>query len=199
MDERIVVLAGKTVLKIAGLQVRGLKPNQLEGILAERLACPVRVIGVTGTAIELDCYGLDPAQLRHDEQGLLQAVALADGISVDELSHIARAERALPVDLDGDGRHEFVRGAPNGDGALWDFEGRSLGSVGGAVALIGKLREDRAGEQLLSYREDGTLQLWACQGGADTPEALARYRHRFYAANMRLTASGSNLVNLGGI
>ena len=106
--------------------------------------------------------------------------------------------RTLPVDLDGDGRHEFVRGAASGDGALWDATGHSLGTVGGPVAMLCKLTA-HAGEQLLSYHPDGTLRLWANPAGEDNAAARARYAHPFYQANRRLTASGYNLVNLGGI
>jgi len=106
--------------------------------------------------------------------------------------------RILPVDLDGDGRHEFVRGAPSGDGALFDATGRPLGTVGGAVALLCKLTS-HAGEQLLSYHADGHLRLWINPTAQDTPAARQRYAHPFYTANRRLTANGYNLVNLGGL
>lgn len=106
--------------------------------------------------------------------------------------------RALPVDLDGDGRHEFVRGAASGDGALWDATGRPLGTVGGPVAMLSKFTA-HAGEQLLSYHPDGTLRLWANPDGEDNAAACARYAHPFYQANRRQTANGYNLVNLGGL
>ncbi len=91
----------------------------------------------------------------------------------------------LPVDLDG-------------DGAVWDAEGRSLGNVGGPVALLSKV-VDRLGEQLLWFHLEGTLRLWGWAEARDSAAALARYGHRFYGANQRLTATGYNLGNLGGI
>lgn len=106
--------------------------------------------------------------------------------------------RALPVDIDGDGRHEFVRGAPSGDGDVWDFQGQDLGSLGGAVAYFGKLT-DHAGEQMLSYSEDGRLQLWAWEGGEDSVEARARYAHPYYRTNAKLMGTGYNFVNRGGL
>jgi hypothetical protein len=108
------------------------------------------------------------------------------------------AYRTIPVDLDGDGRHEIVRGQPSGDGEVWDRHGERVGNVDGAVAMASKLL-DLPGEQLLSYAEDGTVRLWTDRNAVDSPEALARYAHPFYRTNQRLTAVGYNLINLGGI
>jgi hypothetical protein len=119
-----------------------------------------------------------------------------DALTGEELKFPVPAYRTTPVDLDGDARHEFVRG---GDGALFAADGRSLGAVDGSVALVSKVDAARPGEQLLVYRPDGTVQLWGRIDGTDTPEALARYAHPYYRANQRLTASGANLVNLGGL
>ena len=66
------------------------------------------------------------------------------------------------------------------------------------MALASKFM-DRPGEQLLSYHADGHLRMWADTNAVDSPAALKRYRHPFYAANQRLTATGANLQNLGGI
>jgi len=107
------------------------------------------------------------------------------------------AYRALPVDLDGDGRHEFVRGAASGDGALWDADGRSLGSVGGPVAMIQKVLPN-PGEQLLSYHPDGRLQLWGIKEDEEEPEARLRFEDAFIRANRRLGATGNNIMNTGG-
>jgi hypothetical protein len=127
---------------------------------------------------------------------------------VDEFAWVARTGRpypspcslyrTLPVDLNGDGRHELVRGAPSGDGEVLSHRGERIGSVGGAVALASKFL-DLPGEQLLSYHADGTLRIWADPEARDSPAALARYAHPFYALNQRLTATGYNQVNLGGL
>jgi hypothetical protein len=106
--------------------------------------------------------------------------------------------RTIPVDLNGDGYHELVRGLPGGDGEVLDRRGRSLCSVGGAVAMASKFL-DHPGEQLLSYHQDGTVRLWVDRRAADTPPALARYAHPFYATNQRLTGVGYNLINLCGL
>ena len=109
-----------------------------------------------------------------------------------------RAYRTTPVDLNGDGLHEFVRGQPSGDGEVLDRRGKRTGSVGGAVAMAGKFM-DLPGEQLLSYHQDGKLRIWADANAVDTDAALGRYGHPFYQLNQRFGATGYNLVSLGGI
>ncbi len=104
----------------------------------------------------------------------------------------------LPVDLDGDGYHELVRGLPGQDGAVLDRHGNELGRIGGTMAM-GSQFMDHPGEQVLAYYPDGTIRIWADRHAEDTPDALRRYAHPCYAANQRLTGVGYNLVNLGGL
>ena len=106
--------------------------------------------------------------------------------------------RTLPVDLDGDGYHELVRGVPGGDGEVLDRQGRTWGTVRGTVAMASKFL-DRPGEQVLAFERDGTLRAWADGNARDGEDAMARYAHPFYKANQRLTSSGSNLCALGGL
>ncbi len=104
----------------------------------------------------------------------------------------------LPVDLNGDGIHELIRGIAEGDGTVIDRTGAVIGNVGGHVAMASKFM-DLPGEQVVCYDADGTLRIWADANAKDTVAAKARYAHPFYQTNQRLTASGYNLVNLGGI
>ena len=63
---RILVQVDKTVIKITGLSVRGLKINELEQLLQERLQSMVRIIGVSGSQIEMDGrIGYFAGQRRH--------------------------------------------------------------------------------------------------------------------------------------
>lgn len=104
----------------------------------------------------------------------------------------------LPVDLNGDGIHELVRGLAEGDGKVLDRDGRVIGSIDGSVAIASKFM-DHPGEQILSYSHDGTIRIWADRNARDSSVALKRYKHPFYKANQRLTATGYNIVNLGGL
>ncbi|MEK3914564.1 hypothetical protein [Paenibacillus sp. FSL H7-0331] len=106
--------------------------------------------------------------------------------------------RTMPVDLNGDGFHELVRGMPGGDGEVIDRNGVSLGSVGGTVAMATKFL-DMPGEQILAFSADGTISIWADRNAEDTPEAIARYNHPYYKACQKLYAVGYNLYIISGL
>lgn len=106
--------------------------------------------------------------------------------------------RSIPVDVNGDGRHELVRGVPGGDGSLLDGSGATIGRIEGTVALAQKLAA-HPGEHILSYTDDGRLMLYADRNARDSDEALSRYAHPCYAPNTRLGATGSNASVLGGL
>ena len=104
----------------------------------------------------------------------------------------------LPVDLNGDGLHELFRGLAEGNGEVIDDKGQVIGNINGKAVIASKLL-NHPGEQILCYRPDGTVRIWADRYAADTADARKRYSHRFYKANQKLTATGYNIVNLGGL
>ena len=107
----------------------------------------------------------------------------------------------VPVDLNGDGLHELVRGTAHnggGDGGVIDGRGRALGSVEGRVALAGKVI-DHPGEQVLTYTGDDTVRLWGDASATDCPAALARYAHLYYQRILRSTAIGNQGYLLAGV
>jgi hypothetical protein len=104
----------------------------------------------------------------------------------------------IPVDLNGDGIHELVRGYFEGNGEVLDRDGRVIGNVGGLSAMASKFT-DRPGEQILSYAPDGVVRIWADANAVDSEQALRRYAHPHYRTNQRLTACGYNLFSLGGL
>ncbi len=104
----------------------------------------------------------------------------------------------IPVDLNGDGIHELVKGYFEGDGTLLDRRGTVIGNVGGASAIASKFTGD-PGEQVLSYAKDGIVRIWVDRNAADNDAARARYAHPFYQLNQKQTGNGYNLFNLGGL
>ncbi len=106
--------------------------------------------------------------------------------------------KMIPVDIDGDGLHEFVQGAPGGDGMIVDRCGNRLGTIHGAVALAGKIL-DMPGEQLLSYHTDGAIRIWVNGNAKDTPASLERYANSYYRACLSLQGNGYNWGLLGGL
>lgn len=100
MDNKIIVQADKTVVKITGLEIKGLNIQQLEAILKEKIKGVVRIIGVTGNYIEMDVYNIDEEHILHDGNGLIKAVALADGISLTDLTELASVRKIKTVNFD---------------------------------------------------------------------------------------------------
>lgn len=100
MEERVIVLADKTVLKVTGVRVKGLRPVDVERVLSQRLGTLVRVIGVTGRSIDMDVYGLPPEALLQDEEGTISALSAVEGIQASEVAQIASARRAVDVHVD---------------------------------------------------------------------------------------------------
>jgi hypothetical protein len=123
------------------------------------------------------------------------AFLLTDGTPVDLPMS---TYRTLPVDVNGDGRHELLAGQPSGDGKLLDHKGRLMADLGGPACIISKVL-DLPGEQIVTYHDDGYVRLWHDDQAYDSPDALLRYAHRAYPTNQQLTATGSNLINLGGL
>ena len=58
-DSKIIVQVDKTVVKITGIDVKGLNIQQLEEIIKDKLKSVVRIIGVTGSSLEMDVYGIE--------------------------------------------------------------------------------------------------------------------------------------------
>ncbi len=99
----------------------------------------------------------------------------------------------LPVDINGDGVHEFF-----GDGELITARGEVVGVLGGDYAMLSKFY-DHPGEQILCYYNDGTIRIWGDKNAIDNEVAKRRYNHPFYQLNQKLTGVGYNLMLLGGI
>lgn len=104
----------------------------------------------------------------------------------------------IPVDLNGDGIHELVKGYFEGDGTILDSKGKVIGNIGGASAMASKFTGDD-GEQILSYSKNGIIRIWMDKNAIDNHAAKKRYTNPFYKLNQKQTGNGYNLFNLGGI
>jgi hypothetical protein len=107
--------------------------------------------------------------------------------------------KTLPVDINGDGYHEIVRGLPAAEGNVFDRHGNNVGFIGGSVALSGKLVDNMPGEQMIVYSTFGSISLWYDKNARDTEQALARYANPFYLKALGVSGNGYNWCILGGI
>lgn len=97
--EFIIAQADKTVLKFSGLKVKGMNTHQLEQLLSEKLNTFVRVIGVTGESIEMDVYQAAPEQIQKNEEGLIQVLSLAEGITATDVTKMSCNKKIIDVDF----------------------------------------------------------------------------------------------------
>lgn len=98
-EEFIIAYADKSVLKISGLNIKGMSTTEVEDLLSDKLKAFVRVIGVTGSSIEMDVYDIDPEQVRKNADGVIDTIALAEGISVSDVTSLSCSDRIVPVDF----------------------------------------------------------------------------------------------------
>lgn len=99
-NANVIVQVDKTVVKINGISVKGLNINGLEEILKDKLKSMIRIIGVTGETLEMDVYGMEESDILRAEDGLIKAIATADGITVSDVSHLSSVKKIQTVDFD---------------------------------------------------------------------------------------------------
>jgi hypothetical protein len=100
VDNKVVVFVDKTYVRITGLQVKGLRPFELEQTLKNTLQRSIRVIGVTGNSIEMDIYGMSPETVYKDEEGIVKSISTVSGITAADVIKIAEAERTVEVSIE---------------------------------------------------------------------------------------------------
>ncbi|MCY6484126.1 hypothetical protein OW763_07135 [Clostridium aestuarii] len=100
MDTYVIANIDKTVVKIKGLKIKGIKPFEIEKRLTEIIGRHLRVIGVTGNSIDMDVYGLEPEAILKNEEGIIKTISIVEGITASEVTKIDSAEKALEVDIE---------------------------------------------------------------------------------------------------
>lgn len=99
-DNNIIVQVDKTVVRITGLHIKGINIQKLEQIIKEKLKSVVRIIGVTGSSIEMDIYDIEENAVLKDKDGLIKAIALAEGITINDITQICSVNKIKSVNFD---------------------------------------------------------------------------------------------------
>lgn len=97
MEDKIVAYVDKTIVKITGIRIQGIKPIDLEKAVVKEIGCPVRVIGVSSESIKMDIYGLEPEAILRNEKGLIQTISLIPGLTASDVAQIVTAEKAREI------------------------------------------------------------------------------------------------------
>lgn len=103
-----------------------------------------------------------------------------------------------PVDIDGDGLHEILRGVAGGNTELLDRKGNQIFHMGGKVAMNTKIL-DFPGEQVMIYGPDGKVRVFRDVNAKDCERAKARYRLPYYERNQYARNIENNICMHGGI
>jgi hypothetical protein len=98
-QEAIIAYVDKSVVKVTGLRIKGLNTQAVEDVLSEKLGSFVRVIGVTGSEIQMDVYNINPESVRKNAKGLIEVLALTEGITTTEVAELSCSERIAEVDF----------------------------------------------------------------------------------------------------
>lgn len=107
MEAGIIAYVDKTVVKICGLKVSGLKPYELEKKIENVIDKRVRIIGVTGNSIDMDIYGLDSESIYENELGIIEAISMTEGITAMEVMKINSAEKIVEIDYENIPKGEY--------------------------------------------------------------------------------------------
>ena len=100
MEDSIgIVQVDITVVIITGIDVKGLNIQQLEALLKDKLKSIVRIIGVTGSSVEMDVYGIEEEDVLKEKDGVIKAVSLADGITLTDLAQISSVSKIKTIDF----------------------------------------------------------------------------------------------------
>ena len=73
--------------------------QQLEALLKDKLKSIVRIIGVTGSSVEMDVYGIEEEDVLKEKDGVIKAVSLADGITLTDLAQISSVSKIKTIDF----------------------------------------------------------------------------------------------------
>ena len=101
-----------------------------------------------------------------------------------------------PIDINGDGIHEFVEPYGKKDvlTALYDANGNIVKYLGGKIVQIGKWN-DFKGEQVMTYYEDeGVVRIWGDLEAEDSEVFLARYQTNLKSFMRKMTGNGYNFL-----
>ncbi|MFA6844452.1 MAG: hypothetical protein WCR02_01870 [Sphaerochaetaceae bacterium] len=103
-----------------------------------------------------------------------------------------------PIDVDGDGLHEILRGVAAGTTELIDREGMVICQLGGRVAMNSKILS-YPGEQVMTYYPEGMVKVFRDMNANDSSSALKRYANPVYQRNQYARNIENNICMQGGI
>ena len=135
----------------------------------------------------------DDSGFNHEVDGIFYWDAFT-GKPVD-FHPVERGDKIYPIDLNGDGYHEFIvgwEGEHSGD--VLDRRGQVIDHLGGDIIRMGKMI-GRDGEQVMRVGEDGrSVEIWGDAEARDGDIMKRRYSLPYLNFMQKLMATGYNSV-----
>lgn len=144
---------------------------------------------INGGFVFLDKTGRRIAVGKHIRPGVQ---FVYDAVTGEKLEPAMDYFYLRPVDLNGDGCHEFLRKQRGKPLAVLDTDGTLVVVTGGTMIAV--VRNDgMAGEQFLCYYEqEGIVRLWGDEDAKDSALLLARHADGFHTFMNKMTGNGYN-------
>lgn len=101
----------------------------------------------------------------------------------------------MPVDFDGDNRHEFY--AVGGESAGWvrRADGSYVAYLGGEQVRSGKVLNHPGEQMMLFYPQEGAVRIWGDAEAAETPAFARRYEGPYHHLMQHFMGTGYNHMN----
>ncbi len=106
-----------------------------------------------------------------------------------------KGDEALPVDLNGDGLHEFFFTDGNLKGCVTDAKGKVLGFIGGRTVRSGKVIDHPGETIMVYYKEEGKVRIWGDEDAAENEFTKERYSHPYHFRMQHFMGTGYNHIH----
>ena len=105
-----------------------------------------------------------------------------------------RGDEYLPIDLNGDGQHEFFAEGEKA-GFVFDAKGNNLGFIGGRAIRSGKVI-DHPGETLMTYYPDeGVVRIWGDEDAVENEYTKERFSNPYHYRMQHFMGTGYNHIH----
>ena len=107
-----------------------------------------------------------------------------------------KGDEALPIDLNGDGEHEFFFTEGSKAGCVADAKGNILGFIGGITVRTGKVLADHPGETIMVYyQNEGKVRIWGDDDAEENEFTKKRFSHPYHFRMQHFMGTGYNHIH----
>ena len=105
-----------------------------------------------------------------------------------------RGDEGLPIDLNGDGQHEFYFTEGEREGFVFDAKGNNLGFIGGHTIRSGKVIDHPGETVMVYYPEEGKVRIWGDADAVENEYTKERFSHPYHFRMQHFMGTGYNHI-----